>query len=278
MRFSHILVPAAVALIASMAVSAEAAPDRTPPVWNKLPTTSMPVGAVLEPGGSWDVSCTYISMKSNINWRASDPESGIDHYGYADQDAWPVPNYGKATTGTQTAYVEHNACGSGGYEETAFYAFNGAGLWTDTYWDPDRLSVMQDDGRWWPDSDGVDLDAPQLEYSGGWSTSACNCWADGTTQKTTKSAASVTLGNLWAHGGTHGVGLVMAKGPDRGKVAIFVDGLKVATVDTYSATKVNRTVVWRQALTKSDDSIKVVNLATPGRPRVDIDAFVLLKK
>ncbi|HSS68137.1 MAG TPA: hypothetical protein VLK34_06260, partial [Nocardioidaceae bacterium] len=107
-----------------------------------------------------------------------------------------------------------------------------------------------------------------------------------TTQKTTQSGACATLhiDNLpyWDDPYGHvdyGLGLVMAKAPDRGKAAIFVDGVRVATVDTHAASKVNRTVVWRQTMAgNTGHTVKVVNLATAGRTRIDIDAFVLLQK
>ena len=70
----------------------------------------------------------------------------------------------------------------------------------------------------------------------------------------------------------------MAKAPDRGKAAIFVDANVNHSVDTYSANKVNRTVVWRQAVPVDAQTMRVVNLATSGRTRIDVDAFVLLQK
>lgn len=75
-----------------------------------------------------------------------------------------------------------------------------------------------------------------------------------------------------------GLAVVMAKGPNRGQAAVFVDGVKVATANTYSATSVNRTVVWRQTLSSAPHSLRVVNLATAGHPRIDVDAFVAVAK
>ena len=71
------------------------------------------------------------------------------------------------------------------------------------------------------------------------------------------------------------VALVMAKGPARGKAAIYFDGGYVTTVDTYASVNTNRVVMWDKGLTgTANHTIKVVNLATSGRPRIDVDAYI----
>jgi hypothetical protein len=52
------------------------------------------------------------------------------------------------------------------------------------------------------------------------------------------------------------------------------DGKAIAIVNTHSATTVNRVVVWQKWMPAGTHSIKVVNLATPGHQRIDIDAFL----
>lgn len=78
-----------------------------------------------------------------------------------------------------------------------------------------------------------------------------------------------------AQGGHLQVGLVMAKGPARGVASILVDGVPSKTVDTYAPANTNRIVVWTYAFSGSaNHTIRVVNLATPGRARIDIDAYI----
>ena len=49
----------------------------------------------------------------------------------------------------------------------------------------------------------------------------------------------------------------------------------VTTVDTYASINTNRIVMWDKGLLRTGDhTIKVVNLATSGRPRIDIDAYI----
>jgi hypothetical protein len=260
-------------------VAANAAGDTTPPVWAKVPTNSIMLGATLtlDPMyvGNTDPDCMSFSMPINVSWSANDPESGISRYGWSPYDLGPED----ATTlpknaMTATAYVDDEPCGGGG-EDRNIYAFNGAGLSTGFYWQDSILSVTQDDAL------NLSYSTPWWAYNGSWATSACNCWSGGTTQRTTQSGASATLTIPYdpiGNGSSYGVGLVMAKGPDRGKAAIFVDNVKVATVDTHSTSKVNQTVVWRQSLSVQNHTVKVVDLGTAGHSRIDIDAAVLVPK
>ena len=56
---------------------------------------------------------------------------------------------------------------------------------------------------------------------------------------------------------------------------MYVDGKRITTVNTYSATKANRKVVWVRKMGAGTHTITIVNLATTGRPRIDLDAVIL---
>ena len=71
------------------------------------------------------------------------------------------------------------------------------------------------------------------------------------------------------------VGLVMSKGPGRGRADITVDGAKVATIDTYAATTQNRIIVWTRDLGSGSHTVQIKNLATSGHPRIDLDAVLV---
>jgi hypothetical protein len=66
----------------------------------------------------------------------------------------------------------------------------------------------------------------------------------------------------------------MHTGPDRGKVKVYLNGALRKTVDTYAATSRPRVMVW-QASVNQGDVVKIVNAATPGRSRIDLDAVVV---
>jgi hypothetical protein len=67
------------------------------------------------------------------------------------------------------------------------------------------------------------------------------------------------------------------KGPTRGIARIYVDGALAATVDLGAPATTYRSVVWAQTWAKSATrKLKVVVVGTPGRARIDIDAFARL--
>lgn len=70
------------------------------------------------------------------------------------------------------------------------------------------------------------------------------------------------------------IGLVMAKGPGRGSADIYVDDVKVATIDTYAPANDNRRIVFDHRMPAGTHTLEVVNLATDGHARIDVDAFL----
>jgi len=75
-----------------------------------------------------------------------------------------------------------------------------------------------------------------------------------------------------------GIAVVMPYGLGRGKAQIWVDGALAATVDTYSRTFAARRIVFSRAWsTNATHVVKVVVLGTTGRPRVDLDAFLVIQ-
>ena len=108
----------------------------------------------------------------------------------------------------------------------------------------------------------------------GWARTSCTCAiGDSMLHTSTKNASHSTAVN--ARGTTRRVALIMAKGPARGQAAVYWDGRLVKTVDTYAKANSNRVVMWDVEVGGSArHTIRVVNLATSGRPRIDIDAYV----
>ncbi|HEX4935376.1 MAG TPA: hypothetical protein VFV33_19480, partial [Gemmatimonadaceae bacterium] len=98
----------------------------------------------------------------------------------------------------------------------------------------------------------------------------------------------------WASGGTtlyareegayvkrtftgRGIAWIGSKGPGRGKARIYVDGQHVATVDLQRSSAAHRQVLWARAWAGAGaHSISVQVVGTRGRPRVDVDAFVIV--
>ncbi len=68
--------------------------------------------------------------------------------------------------------------------------------------------------------------------------------------------------------------LVSILGLGRGRAKIYIDGKWVKTIDTYDRDTRWRKVVFSKKWTDiGTHTLEVVNLGTPGRPRVDIDAL-----
>lgn len=71
---------------------------------------------------------------------------------------------------------------------------------------------------------------------------------------------------------------VSTRGTDRGKARVYVDGSLVATIDLYSPSTNYRAQSFAKTWSAvGTHTIKVVVLGTSGRPRVDADAFFVLK-
>jgi hypothetical protein len=103
----------------------------------------------------------------------------------------------------------------------------------------------------------------------GWATANCTCW-------TSLKGASFSFLTPQPNDATGvRVALVMPKGPGRGSAAVYVDNKYKATVNTYAKTNVNGKIVYQILLTgKNTHVVRVVNLATAGHPRIDIDATI----
>ena len=281
---------AAVCLLATAIVqgpgASGAAPDTTGP--------SVTIRAGLLVGGQLNVStddqepqdCThYTWVPYRISVTATDP-SGIRDYNMWDVTSAGPPRFmgwwsdGAAGTGgdlespnfTGTFSDYDGDCGGGALETDAYAvtAYDKAGNARYVATGDFPTVVVQENG------DSPSSNQPHgvtIAYNGSWRTSTCVCASWGRQASTTQLGATATIR---VPSGTDKVGLVMAKGPGRGQADILVDGVRVTTIDTRAATNTNRIIVWKRPLTTATSHvIKVRNLATAGRTRIDLDAVLL---
>jgi len=110
-------------------------------------------------------------------------------------------------------------------------------------------------------------------FTGAWALSKCACWSGGTARRTMQVGARANF--TFTYAAERPVALVMEKAPNRGKARIYVDGIPRATVDTFAATPQHRSVVWIGRLPAGRHVVSVANLATAGRPRIDVDAVLV---
>lgn len=111
-----------------------------------------------------------------------------------------------------------------------------------------------------------------LHWSSGWHTTYSTAYSAGSARYATTSGAWMTTTFTG-----RAVGLVTTLGA-RGQVRVYVDGAYSAIVDLKSATTAYRTIAWTKAWSSSaTHTLKLVVVGTAGRPRVDVDAILILR-
>ena len=112
-----------------------------------------------------------------------------------------------------------------------------------------------------------------ITYRGSWFTANAGSYAGGSVRSTRSAGASAT----YTVSG-RGVALVTSTAPDRGKLKVYLDGTYVRTIDLYAPSPAYRVVAFSQLFAGSGThTIKLVALGTAGRPRVDLDAFAVIR-
>ena len=266
--------PLLVALLCTLAVAvapgASAAADTTKPKLT-LPARAAFVAAAtigpMAPDGDGNLRETR-GIRMNVKWTASDA-SGICGSSYRkvyagfDPDPWSAWSSSMSLTFDSTDYDDQEGGGSGkveGYDvRVRDCAQNIAQGFVSTF-----PVVYQETGS------SYFLGELTATYTGAWGTSTCTCWSGSKTRWT--NAAGARANFVFESGGP--VALVMEKAANRGKARILVDGVLRVTIDTYRATPRHRTVVWAATLSRARHTVSVVNSATPGRPRIDVDAVM----
>jgi hypothetical protein len=110
--------------------------------------------------------------------------------------------------------------------------------------------------------------------TGRWGTSTSSSYSGGTTRYSTTAGASATFTATLARS----IAIVTTKSATRGSFKVYVDGVFRATISTYSARTRFRQLVYQFAWSApGTHKIKIVVSGTAGRPRVDLDAFVVLR-
>jgi hypothetical protein len=111
----------------------------------------------------------------------------------------------------------------------------------------------------------------RVRYTGSWSL------ATGTPYWGAKAKASSRAGATASLTFTgRSVEWIARKGPARGKAQVYINGVLKATLDLYASTYQNQRVVWTGSWSSSASrTITIKVLGTSGRPRVDLDAFVV---
>jgi peptidoglycan/xylan/chitin deacetylase (PgdA/CDA1 family) len=129
----------------------------------------------------------------------------------------------------------------------------------------------------WATGSPVSLAARQeghaaVAFSGTWRNASLSTAMGGALRHTSSSTARASMSFTGSS-----IGWVSPRGPKRGVVDVYVDGSLAATVDLYAASGSPRRLVFvRSWTTSGSHTIELRPRGTAGRPRADLDAFVIL--
>jgi len=110
--------------------------------------------------------------------------------------------------------------------------------------------------------------------TGTWKTSTASGFTGGTTWYATAAGASATFKST----GVRSLGFVTTRAPSRGKFKVYIDGVLKGTFTAYSTTTTFRRIAYHVTFASpGTHSIKIVVVGGGTHPRVDVDAFLVLK-
>ncbi|MFF2412502.1 N-acetylmuramoyl-L-alanine amidase [Streptomyces sp. NPDC058092] len=109
--------------------------------------------------------------------------------------------------------------------------------------------------------------------TGTWTTKSSSSYLGGKSYSSSSKSASLS----WTFTG-RSVALVASRAATSGQVYVYVDGVKVSTVDLKSSTTKYRDALWTKSWSASaKHTVKIVVVATSGRPTITTDGIVYLK-
>jgi hypothetical protein len=219
--------------------------DTTPPVITKAPAVAFKKG---------HLGTTAVPI--SVTWAGTDATSGISHYDLAesvDGGAFSVvasPTTAKATVNLNPGHsyqLEVRATDKAGNVS----GFTAGPTFT--------LTAYQET-------------ASNITYSSGWTLQAVTGAYGGSVKFASLSGNTATLSFTGSQ-----VAWVSTIASDRGSATVSVDGGTAATVNTNGTTTKPAMVVFTKKVAAGTHSLVLNVLGTAGHPRVDVDAFLVIK-
>jgi hypothetical protein len=110
--------------------------------------------------------------------------------------------------------------------------------------------------------------------TGTWHTSSASGFSGGTAWYATGAGASATFKST----GVRSLGFVTTRASSRGKFKVYIDGVLKGTFSAYSTTTTFRKIAYQFTFgSPGTHSIKIVVVGGGSHPRIDVDAFLVLK-
>jgi len=192
-----------------------------------------------------------------VDWSAAQDDSGIARYQVqrsTDGGSW-------TDLAMTRRSVTHLQAGIGAGHDHRFRvrAQDGAGNWSEFTAGPEVASRR--------------LQSPKAVFTGAWNRSGDRTASRGDSHYSTQAGARASLTFTG-----RSIAVVAPVGSDRGQARISVDGQAITTIDLRASNLRPRRIVYQQDWVKSaQHTIQLEVLATAGRPRVDLDAFLILR-
>lgn len=111
-------------------------------------------------------------------------------------------------------------------------------------------------------------------YAGSWGTHVNAVFSGGSSRFSSSTGASATFTATLARS----IAFVTTQATTRGSFRVYVDGVLKATVNPALSTTIYRRILYQASWpTAGTHTVKIVVSGTAGHPRVDVDAFVVLR-
>jgi hypothetical protein len=201
---------------------------------------------------------TTLLGTGRISWKGADPGgSGVERYELAKSTSGGAYTTVSTTLARPLAYQSLQPGRSHRFRARAIDFAGNVGAWV---YGPTITPVV------------VQQTSASVHFTTGWKTLSGTNYSGRSTKIRSLRGAYAT----YTFTG-RSISLVSTMTKTRGKARIYIDGKLQTDVDLRSATTAYRRVVYTKTFTSSArHTIKVVVLATSGRPSVDIDAFVVV--
>jgi hypothetical protein len=244
------------------AIDAAGNADATPASRSWTVDTTAPSVQPPEQGFPSNITLETSRVPVKPSWSATDNGSGVSRYEL--QQSTNGGPYASVSLSSPTTTSLTRFLSPGNAYGFRVRAQDGAGNWSDWAQGPEFFIVAHQE------SSGA------ISYVGSWTQAASSsAYGGGLTYEKTKGAkATFTFTG-------RDVAWVATKGPDRGKAEVWVDGVKVKSLDLYSSTTQARRTVFVQHW--PDSGLHTVEVRVLGAKnassvdtRVDVDTFVTL--
>ena len=218
-----------------------------------VPTTTVPSLSLSRPG-----TAAGSKVPVRIRWTGADVGTGIVRHELSRSTngaAWVTVT---STLTSPTAVVMAASGSTVRFRVRAVDAAGNVGAWATG----PRIAVSL-----------VQQTSRAIHYTGSWATSSSASYSGGSVRRASARGASASFTFTG-----RGIGLVSTLAPSRGTVRIYLDGKYVTRVDLRASSTVYRAIVWQTTWSSSrTHTIRLIVDGTAGRPRIDLDAFAVLR-